>query len=107
MFLKASGVPVFDFNPSWYDVSLKYVSSALPLEMEMGVVIVGPLSPLLLLCFAMAVSGLSQSLLHAFPTLLSCFVGYFGLAACLDPLLIFLVDIAAGNYNCSRVCSST
>jgi hypothetical protein len=32
-------------------------------------------------------------------------IAAFGIATLLDPLLVFLVDVAASHYNCSKVCN--
>ena len=73
------------------------------LQYELGVVMAGVSSNILLFCIFMFTSWLSLTLLGTFPETLSRFVAGFGFFTVLDPLLIFLVDLMSSNWNCQSV----
>lgn len=104
MFLRSLRVPVYEFAPLVYACTLKYVPDVLPNELEIGVVIMGPLSVIVILCGFMAFSWVCQKVLGYFPEIPSRFIAFFGFAAVLDPALIAAFDAMAGRYDCaSRV----
>ncbi|KAA0171596.1 hypothetical protein FNF28_00529 [Cafeteria roenbergensis] len=101
LFLQANSIPVYELSLTPWALALKYVGSVLPMELEMGVVITGPL--FVLLCFAVgcALCLLLFLCLRHIPELVSRFVAFFGLAAILDPAIVFLFDVASVNFGCS------
>jgi hypothetical protein len=99
-YLRALRVPVYDFAPLPYAMLLKYIPDALPVEVEVGLVVLGPVAVLAVFVVGCVISFLSQRLVGGFPTPLSRFLLYWGVGAVLDPLLIALVDAAAGRFDC-------
>jgi len=100
LYLQWLRVPVYQFEPTGYSVNLKYVGNVLPMEYELGAVIWGPLGNLALFGVMAFISYVSISTIGTFPETLSRFVAFFGIAVCLDPVLIAIVDVSAGNYDC-------
>lgn len=82
-------------------MTLKYVPDALPNEVEMGVIILGPLTVIAAFVAACGLSFLSQRTLGSFPEVPSRFISFLGVAAVLDSPLIAIVDAAAGRYDCT------
>ena len=70
LFLKAALVPVYEFAPTPYDASLKYVPTALPMEMELGVVVFGPLSVLIVFASLVGAAALALRAVGRFPATL-------------------------------------
>jgi hypothetical protein len=100
LFLRGMRVPVYELSPLPYAATLKYVPDVLPTEIEIGVVVLGPLSVSATLFVFMMLSGIAQTVLGHFPEVLSRFFSMFGIAAILDPLLILAVDGIAGRFDC-------
>lgn len=100
-YLRILRIPVYAFTPLPYACTLKYVADALPNEVEVGAVLIGP--AFVIACFGIfaGISWLCQVVLGTFPEIPSRFIAYFGLAAMLDPPLIAIVDAAAGRYDCA------
>lgn len=100
-YLRILRIPVYAFTPLPYACTLKYVADALPNEVEIGAVLIGP--AFVIACFGIfaGISWLCQAVLGTFPEIPSRFIAYFGLAAMLDPPLIAIVDAAAGRYDCA------
>lgn len=101
LYLRVLRIPVYSFTPLPYACTLKYVSDALPNEVEIGAVLVGP--AFVIACFGLfaGISWLCQAVLGTFPEIPSRFIAYFGLAAVLDPPFIAIVDAAAGRFDCT------
>lgn len=70
LFLKALAVPVYNFVPTPYDVNLKYVPASLPMEVEVGVVICGPLSVILVQAGFMVACSIIQQCVGRFPNIM-------------------------------------
>jgi hypothetical protein len=105
LYLQALQVPLYAADPFVYQVSLKYLESSVSTGQEIGMVIVGPL--FVIVCFAGLLS-VGRTLQLATGTLtepISKFIAGFGAGAVVDPLLIFFVDWACGNYNCRSKCA--
>ena len=102
LLLRALRVPVYQFAPTGYNVLLKYVPGVLPFEYEMGVVIMGPLTNAFALGLFIFAAWLCLLLVRHIPEMYSRFVAFYGLATCLDPFLIFVVDAIAGFFFCSE-----
>ena len=99
--LRALRVPVYDFSPLVYSMTLKYIPDALPPEVEMYVVLVGPCAALAAFGALCALSWAGPRALGFVPDTLARFVAFFGVATVLDSVLIALVDAAAGRYDCA------
>lgn len=102
-FLRFMRIPVYAFTFLPYTATLKYVPDAVPYEVEIGVVTLGPASVLLVMA-AMSIgvwayqsvtrTGVSEAL--------SRFVAIFGMLSVVHPALIAIVDAAAGRYDCAE-----
>jgi len=103
LFLKGERVPVFSFTATPYTVELKYVAGLVPMEIELGVVMLGQLFNCLVMAMLMCIAWTFNKALGHFPEVSSRFVAMYGLGVCLDAVLILLVDVAAGNYNCKAI----
>lgn len=100
LYLQWLRVPVYEFAPTGYSVVLKYVSTVLPMEYELGVVIWGPLALACLFFAVVCLAWVVVSVLGHVPEIISRFIAFFGFVTVLDPLFIFIVDAATGNFNC-------
>jgi len=103
LFLRGMNIPVYDFRPTPYSIVLKYVASAVHIEIEMGMVVVGQLFVIGVFLVMCAASFVSQVATGHFPHISSHFVAYFGFGAVLDAGLILVVDVVAGNFDCGRL----
>lgn len=101
LFLRSLRIPVYEFSPQVYTATLKYVSDVLPNEVEIGVVVIGPIAVLVVFSVFMGFSWACQRLVGFFPEIPSRFVAFFGFAGVLDAVLITVVDAAAGRYDCA------
>jgi len=101
LLLQAQRIPVYELSLSPAALSLKYVGSVLPMELEMGVVVAGPLAVALFQVVLCLVCLLLFACFRHVPDVLSRFTAFFGVAAVLDPVLVFVLDLAFTNYSCS------
>lgn len=102
LYLRSLRIPVYSFTPLAYACTLKYVAAALPNEVEIGTVILGPLSVTVIFVVFMALCWVTQKAVGFFPEVPSRFIALFGIAAVLDAPLIAAFDAAAGRYNCAQ-----
>jgi hypothetical protein len=102
IYLKSVSVPVYSFQPLPYEVNLKYVPDALPMETELAVVVMGPLATYVVFVAFVLLSVVATRVVGRFPVILSTFVVYCGLSSLLDPVLILIFDLCAGNFSCSN-----
>lgn len=100
LFLQAQRIPVYELSLVPWGMVLKYVGSVLPMEMELGIVIVGPLTVLLMFGILCAICFVLFRLTGHIPETVSRFVAFAGVAAVLDPLLILVADLASLNFGC-------
>lgn len=100
IFLRALRVPVYDFSPSPYAVSIKYVPNALPAEVEMGVVVLGPIAVIIVFGILCGLSWLCQRFLKGTPEIMSKFICAFGIGSVLHTILLVVVDAISGRYDC-------
>lgn len=100
-------------QPRLYEFAIKYLDRASSLGVEITFVFWGP--AFVTICFLTlagvaklwslaACGGKSGGGGAAVPQSYSRFVAAFGVAAALDPYLLFLVDMCASNYDCSERC---
>jgi hypothetical protein len=101
LFLQGQRIPVYELSLTPWGMALKYVGSVLPMEYELGVVIIGPLAVLAFFTTMCLVCYLLFLVLRHIPEMLSRFVAFFGLAAILNPAMIFLFDLASSNFGCT------
>eukprot|EP00903_Cladosiphon_okamuranus_P006402 g6267.t1 len=111
--LYALGVPVFSFEPRLWEFAIKYMDRSSSLGVEIAFVWWGP--TFVMLCFVgvaalarlwglAACGGKGGGGGEGVPESFSRFVAAFGVAAGLDPYLLFIVDFMAGNHNCVAKC---
>lgn len=101
LFLQGQRIPVYELSLTPWGMALKYVGSVLPMEYELGVVIVGPLAVLAFFTVMCLICYLLFRVLSHIPEMLSRFVAFFGLAAILNPAIIFFFDVVSTNFGCS------
>lgn len=100
LFLRFLRVPVYDFRPLPLRMVVKYVSSVLPTETEIGVTIMGQMTNIVFLIAMVGVAYASARVLGHFPEISSRFIAFYGLGTCLDAVLVMVVDVMSGNFNC-------
>lgn len=94
-------------------MSIKYVSGSSSLGLEVAYVTWGPM--FVILCFTslvvlaklwsmVACGGRSGAGGSGSPESVSRFLTAFGVAAALDPYLLFVIDVLAGNNYCTQRC---
>lgn len=108
LYLTALRVPVYQFTPYLHTVLLKYVSTSIPVAVEIMVVVMGPLFNLAVMALLIGLSWVCRHLLGRFPDTGSRFVSAFSMGTVLDPLLVLLVDVVSENFNCTSrgVCAT-
>lgn len=94
-------MPVYSYDTLPYAATVKYVPDALPEEVELGVVALGPAFVVGAFTALVGFAASVQAVLGTFPHVASRFVAFFGLAAVFDPLLILAIDAIAGRYDCA------
>ena len=90
----------FEFLP--YTVSLNYQNTLLHTQEEVGVVLTGPCSNMIIFIVLVLVSWLLQRILGGIPDVASKFIVVFGIQTFLDPFLILIVDCI---LKVSAICS--
>jgi hypothetical protein len=100
LLLQGQRIPVYEFSLNPIALSLKYVGAVIPMEYELGVVIIGPLFVLAVFACLCVVCWFLLICLRHIPELLSRFVAFFGVAAAIDPFIILIVDLATTNFGC-------
>lgn len=99
LYLESLRIPVTDYTFLPVSVELNYQGSALLAREEIGVVCLGPIFLIAVMICLTALSALSQWLLGSFSALASRFVCAWGLLTVLDPVLIFVVDLAMQRWQ--------
>merc|ERR1712216_1091286 len=86
----------------------KFSLKNMPMQYAVGAVFAGPFFNMLLFLIAMGFEALIQYLVGHFPVVLSHFFCFTGFMVFLNPLLILLMDLIIGNYNCQSypICSA-
>jgi hypothetical protein len=136
LLLRALRVPVYGLTPLPFSAVLAYDPGPLPLETLVALVAAGPLAVCLVFAGVVALQAVARALLRCVtaprrrsglstwmtvPSFFSSLpaplldvlcrlTASLGLAAALDPLLVLLVDAAAGRYDCAAryaACSSS
>eukprot|EP00968_Pinguiococcus_pyrenoidosus_P028764 scaffold8090_cov267-Pinguiococcus_pyrenoidosus.AAC.5 len=102
LYLQALRVPVYNFGPRLHQMTLKYIMSSINVRAEVGVLLLGPVGVLsIMMCF-MVFGRLTQRLLGHFPNWASKFCAAYGVGCVLDPVLIFVIDLMARNFQCDN-----
>lgn len=102
-----------DNQPRLWEFAIKYMDRSSSLGVEIAFVSWGP--TFVTLCFAIfaalarlwsaaACGGKGGGGGGGLPESFSRFVAAFGVGAILDPCLLFVIDIMAGNHDCSSKC---
>lgn len=100
LYLQALATPVYGFEMRLYEVMFKFMANTLPVVHIVGIVWVGPIANIVVFAICIYFSHLFYKYAGSLPESVSKFVAFFGIATLLDPLLIFLVDVAMHNYDC-------
>lgn len=103
IYLKALRVPVYDFTFMFYTAVMKYIQEAIPLEIEILEVCIGPLTNIIVFIILMMIGWLCRKMLGGVTDVMSKFLCWWGVCTFFDPLLILLVDLISHNYDCSRL----
>ena len=108
LYLRICGVTVC-FDPTAHGVILKYISSPLPVHMELGSVVAGQIFLLAFFSAVMLFAWSWRRLLGSTPDVLSKFLLGYGLGTVLDPVIHLVLDWSLGNFNCtaSALCASS
>jgi len=95
--------PPFSYTSIWYRVVVKYNSDALTALAELLVMCAGSAMNLVIFIALAAVAKTCQLIFGGWiPDEASRLVCSFGFVAALDPIYIFIIDIASKNYNCHQ-----
>lgn len=102
-FLRFMRIPVYAFTFLPYSATLKYVPDAVPYEVEIGVVTLGPASVLIVMAvMAIGAWAYQAATRTGVSEALSRFIAIFGMLSIIHPALIAIVDVAAGRYDCTQ-----
>jgi hypothetical protein len=99
-FLLAVQTPVYSFKLDIFEIIFKYISTAVPVTYEVALIAVGPLSNIFVFICLAFVSRMFYRFAGSLPDSISLLVCAFGVWTVLDPVAIFLVDVASHNYRC-------
>jgi hypothetical protein len=97
LFLKASGFPVYSFEPSWITMDLGYDATQANVGYSIGVIFCGYLFNCFLFMVLVFVSFVTQLIHGSFFSFGSQFILVFGLACFADEFFLLIVDSAIGN----------
>jgi len=92
VFLKIVGAPVTSVVIKWYKIKLSY--SYWNVFQQLGVVVTGTLSNTLVFLFLISVCHICQKYIYCFPVSFCKIIAWYGLATCLDFLLVNTIDMA-------------
>jgi len=95
--LKMMSVPVIEFTPTFYDISVVYISWSI--GQEIGVILTGNLINTLMFLFMMFICWLCQKYVLCFPKVFCRIIAWYGIATILDFILIAIVDFASQNAS--------
>ncbi|XP_078490654.1 uncharacterized protein LOC100184102 [Ciona intestinalis] len=98
LFLQALRLPVNTFIFFPYTVNLNYQADLLTTAEEVGEVVLGPISNIIVQVLLVLFSWVSQKALGSFPLIFSKLILAFSLWVVLDPIMILIVDAALGRY---------
>jgi hypothetical protein len=99
LFLKSMRVPVFEFDVNLYRCSLQYSSDSLTTTTEVGFVMMGVCTNILVFVFFKLFAMLSQSMLRGFPDTASRFMLSYGIFTLLDPYIVLATDLFRSNWS--------
>ena len=103
LFLKAERVPLFGFRFGLFAIRFKYVATSITTAQEIGVVALGPLADLAVFGALVGFAMTAQALVRKISDTSSKFLAAWGFGCLVDPLLVLLVDLLEGNYDCAGV----
>uniref|UniRef100_H2XRF8 Uncharacterized protein n=1 Tax=Ciona intestinalis TaxID=7719 RepID=H2XRF8_CIOIN len=99
LFLQALRLPVNTFIFFPYTVNLNYQADLLTTAEEVGEVVLGPISNIIVQVLLVLFSWVSQKALGSFPLIFSKLILAFSLWVVFDPIMILIVDAALGRYT--------
>jgi len=100
LLLKAMQTNVYGFKAQVYALEFKYMPDGLGTLEEVAVVFIGPVGVLFTFVAFCTLAYAWRRMVAKVSDLPSHFLAAFGLATFLDPILIFIVDLATSNYAC-------
>ena len=100
LYLGAIGVPVYGFEMQPFQLRYKYMSSAMQQVYEIALICIGPAANIVVFLVMLLVGHLFTTIAGNLPDGLSTFMSAYGLMTLLDPVMVLLVDLFQGNYNC-------
>ena len=110
VYLKIIGVQHVQFgNPVQpFQVLTKYTQN-LEVHYELGAAISGQLFNIMIFIASMIIAWAWRKIFGRLPDILSKWMMGFGIGVVFDSILVFVVDLAAGNLNCEKdyLCSSS
>jgi hypothetical protein len=92
--------PVYSFEYSPFTVLLKYGDADIGLAYQTGVVAAGPLANMIIFVVFMIIEAIGNCVGISI-SVWAHFFCFFGIFAVLDPLLVLIVDLIVGNYDCA------
>jgi len=102
-FYTAFLTPCYDFRIEGYQVQFKYMSESMTDTGELGIVASGPIANLLLFCLLVWLTFFIQKYARILlPDSVSITVGYFGVIAMINPILIGIISLCAKNFDCGN-----
>eukprot|EP00286_Rhodomonas_abbreviata_P020038 CAMPEP_0181295428 /NCGR_PEP_ID=MMETSP1101-20121128/4147_1 /TAXON_ID=46948 /ORGANISM="Rhodomonas abbreviata, Strain Caron Lab Isolate" /LENGTH=372 /DNA_ID=CAMNT_0023400189 /DNA_START=103 /DNA_END=1221 /DNA_ORIENTATION=- len=84
-----------------FEISYKYMSEAISVSSEVGVVCIGPIANLCMYILIVCLGSIFHRLVGFVPEVVAKFFAAYGFASILDPLLVLLIDLIYHNYNCT------
>mmetsp|Transcript_49201 Transcript_49201/g.73153 ORF Transcript_49201/g.73153 Transcript_49201/m.73153 type:complete len:919 (-) Transcript_49201:155-2911(-) len=94
-------VPVYTFTISPFTVLLKYAYEEISMNTQAIYVMAGPGMNLAIFIVFMILEFIANMCLGFGAGELSHFFCFFGIFAVLDPVLVLIVDLIVGNFNCA------
>lgn len=101
LWLMASRFPVYEFELTPFHVTVKYTDSLLAMQFEVGVVLAGIILNMLVFLMGIVIESLGN-MCNMRISVVSHFICFYGFMSFLDPVLIFVVDLIMGNFNCEQ-----
>jgi hypothetical protein len=91
-YLKCADAPVDSVTFKWYKVHIEY--TFWNMSTQLAVIIFGTLVNTIMFLFLILVCYLAQKYIHCFPPKFCKLIAWYGLATCLDFVLILIIDMA-------------
>ena len=110
VYLRMIGVPNIILGPEMQPLQVltKY-NQNMPVHLELGSAISGQIFNILIFICFMTINYFWRKIFGRLPDIMSKWMMGFGVGVVLDGVLVFVVDMAYGNYNCAtlQLCASS